>query len=110
MPMLKKMLLLLSSSMLVAVQSQEIKKSVDCELTKRQTIVAYTLIIMNIMGVAAGAGKTMVSFLLQNTPCMFKAVAFVPAALIGAVIEMGICEDLGGIDLYKKHKWLLLGL
>jgi hypothetical protein len=110
MSMLKKILLLLSSSMLMAVPTQEIKKSTDGELTKRQTIVAYTLMTVVVLGVAAGAGKTMVSFLPANASEPLKAAAFVPAAMVGAAIEMSILKDTDMLDFYKKHKWLLLGL
>jgi uncharacterized membrane protein YeaQ/YmgE (transglycosylase-associated protein family) len=96
--------------MLMAVPTQEIKKDVDGELTKRQTIAAYTLITLGVVGAAAGAGKAMVSWLPKNTPPVLKIAAFVPAALVGAAIEVSIANDLGMLDFYKKHKWLLLGL
>jgi len=108
--MLKKIWLLLSSSMLIAAPTQALKQPVNSELTKRQTIAAYTLMTIVVVGIATGSGKAMVAWLPKTTPSILKVAAFVPAALAGAAIKASTLKDSTMLDFYKKHKWLLLGL
>lgn len=106
--MLKKLLILLcSTSLLVANQSQETNNPCDSELSTFQTFLAYQSMACTSLGISAAIGQMAVSYLPEKANLTVKSAVFVPVALTMLMAQILYLKEIDMMGFYKKHKKLV---
>lgn len=109
--MLKKLfiILLCSTSLLLADQTQEIQFDdvCDSELSPTQKKLAYFWIATDALVFAAAGGQVTGSASPEKTSYAGKVATFVPGALAGFVLSIVAQREMDMMGFYKRHKWTL---
>lgn len=106
--MIKKIIILLLSSNLIAANSAtELDDSFNKELSLNEKRMAYISTAIGALCLAEDVGKTAVLSLPEGSHPIIKSSVFIPTVLTVLAIEVLIWQETDMINYYKKHKWLL---